>query len=114
MKGDFYFQYYKDRAKFDKLGMTQTEECFYHRLVDAQFETGRMTIKMIRKIVGNKNFGRYWAALGAVMEEQNGLFYIPWVDESLKKREQASENAKKAVAVKNRKALLKEAQNNWK
>lgn len=114
MRGDFYFQYYRDRALADKIGLTKLEQAFYQDIVDTQLVEGRMPIKRIRKIVGNKNFGRYWAALGAVMEEQNGLFYITWVDESLKKREQISENAKKAVAVKNRKALLKNTQNNWK
>jgi hypothetical protein len=90
--------------------MTPAEEGYYHRIVDVQFERGRLPIKTIRSLVG-KNFRRYWHILGSVMEESNGLFYIPWVDESLKKREQISEQNKKAVAVKNRKAELKKLQN---
>ena len=113
MKGDFYFQYYRDQSIADKVNMTPAEQGFYHMIIDLQFLHGRLYIKQIRNLVG-KHFNRYWAVLSSKLEEEDGMYFIPWVDKSLKKREKRSEQNKKAVAVKNRKALLKSEQHNWK
>jgi hypothetical protein len=64
----------------DIMVMTKAERGAYLDVILLQNRFGRLTIEQITALLGS-DFNECWPALELVLHQENGLYYIPWLDE---------------------------------
>lgn len=96
MAKDPAFLYYDGDASKDMAHMNRLERGGYIDIVHAQKKFGRLSIEIIKKILG-KDFEAIWAAIELIMTQADNLFFIEWVEESIEKRVEHSKIQKARV-----------------
>lgn len=81
-KIDFCFTYYDGDAARDMAHMNRLERGGYTDIIISQRKFGRLTIEQIKKILG-RDFEEIWPSIELVMVEEEGKFFIEWVENSL-------------------------------
>lgn len=93
MARDPAFLFYDGDAARDVSHMNRLERGCYFDLIQAQRKFGRMTKEVIQKVLG-KDFEGCWEALKICLSYDNHMYFINWVEESVKKRELYIESRK--------------------
>lgn len=85
------FLFYPGDASNDTQFMNRLERGAYFDLMKAHrlFGSRGLTAAQVRHVLGN-DFEGTWEAMKVVMSQENDLFFIPWVRESIEKREEFS------------------------
>jgi hypothetical protein len=71
--------------------MNRTERGAYIDLVHAQKKFGRMSLEIIKKVLG-RDFESCWGAIELILSKEEEKFFIEWLDTSLEKRANFSES----------------------
>lgn len=90
MAKDPAFLFYDGDAARDVSHMNRLERGCYFDLIQAQRKFGGYTVEQARKILG-KDFDSCWDALTLVLTQENGIFFIEWMRDSILKRKAYSE-----------------------
>lgn len=85
MAKDPAFLFYDGDAARDVSHMNRLERGCYFDLIQAQRKFGGYTAEQARKILG-KDFDSCWDALTLVLTQENGIFFIEWMRDSILKR----------------------------
>lgn len=96
MTKDPAFLFYDGDASRDVSHMNRLERGCYFDLIQAQRKFGGYTAEQARKILG-KDFDSCWDALTLVLKQENGIFFIEWMRESILKRKVYSEIQRKRI-----------------
>jgi len=89
-KEDFCFTYYDGDAARDTTHMNRLERGAYHDLVISQRKFGHLTLDQIKKVLG-RDFEECWPAIELIMQrDQDGKFFIEWLDTSITKMRKQS------------------------
>jgi hypothetical protein len=96
MSKDPAFLFYDGDAARDVSHMNRIERGCYFDLIQAQRKFGGYTVEQARKILG-KDFDTSWDALTLILKEENGIFFIEWMKESIHKRMEYSEIQRKRI-----------------
>lgn len=89
MAKDPAFLFYPADASDDTQFMNRLERGAYFDLVKSQRIFRGFTADQLRKILGG-DYEQVWSSLELVLKKDGDLYYIPWVRESLEKRENFS------------------------
>lgn len=93
-KEDFCFTYYDGDAARDKAHMNRLERGAYDDIISAQRKRGHLSIDDLKKVLGS-DFDRCWDAIEWVLKtDQEGKYFIEWVDMSIEKMRRHSEKQK--------------------
>lgn len=90
------FLFYDGDAARDVSHMNRLERGCYFDLIQAQLKFGGYTIKQIQKILG-KDFESCWEALALILTNNNDIYYIEWVKNSIEKREKFNEHQRENI-----------------
>lgn len=93
---DFCFRYYDGDATRDMSHMNRLQRGAYHDLIISQRKFKRLKEQAIRMILGD-DYDLVWPALEMVMSEDEGGYYIAWVENSEEKMRKNSASQKKNV-----------------
>lgn len=96
MAKDPAFLFYDGDAARDVSHMNRLERGCYFDLIQAQRKFGGYTVEQARKILG-KDFDSCWDALTLVLTQENGIFFIEWMRDSILKRKVYSEIQRKRI-----------------
>lgn len=97
MAKDPAFLFYPGDASDDTQFMNRLERGAYFDLVKVHRKFHGYTVEQLRKILG-KDYEEVWPALSIVMEkDENELFFIPWMREALRKREDYSQKQRDRI-----------------
>jgi len=97
MAKDPAFLFYPGDASDDTQFMNRLERGAYFDLVKVHRKFHGYTVVQLRKILG-KDYEEVWPALSIVMEQdENELFFIPWMREALRKREDYSQKQRDRI-----------------
>ena len=94
MSKDPAFLFYDGDAARDVSHMNRLERGCYFDLIQAQRKFGRLSINLIKKILG-KDFETCWEGVKICLSYDNHMYYIIWLEDSTKKREKYSESRRK-------------------
>lgn len=90
-KEDFCFTYYDGDAARDKAHMNRLERGAYDDLISAQRKRGHLSLNDIKKVLSS-DFEKCWNSMEWILlTDDEGKFYIEWVDKSLEKMRRQSE-----------------------
>ncbi len=81
-KEDFCFTYYDGDAARDMTHMNRLERGAYSDLIISQRKFGRLTLRMIKKTLGN-DFTSVWENLELILKKENDEYYIEWLENSV-------------------------------
>lgn len=96
-KQDFCFTYYDGDAARDKAHMTRLCRGAYDDLISMQRKVGHMSLETI-KMVLSSDFDACWASLKFILKtDSEGLFFIEWVENSIKKMQEKSQKQTKKI-----------------
>lgn len=96
-KEDFCFTYYDGDAARDTTHMNRLERGAYHDIVISQRKFGRLSIEQIKRVL-SKDFDVCWPALELILkQDQNGKYYVEWLDNSITKMRKQSAKQKDNV-----------------
>lgn len=96
-KEDFCFTYYDGDAARDKAHMTRLERGAYDDLISAQRKRGHLSIDDIKRVL-SKDFDECWSSLEWILKKDDeGKYFIEWVDLSIQKMRKHSENQKNRI-----------------
>lgn len=96
-KEDFCFTYYDGDAARDKAHMNRLERGAYDDLISAQRKFGHLSKPLIEKILSG-DFEKCWGALEIILKKDDeGKFFIEWLEKSLFKRKYHSQKQKERV-----------------
>ena len=96
-KEDFCFTYYDGDAARDKAHMSRLERGAYDDLISAQRKRGHLSLDDIKKVL-SKDFENCWPSMEWILKKDDeGKFFIEWVDKSLEKMRRQSEVQKEKV-----------------
>lgn len=96
-KEDFCFTYYDGDAARDKAHMTRLERGGYDDIISAQRKFGRLTMDIIRRVLGS-DFQSCWANIEIVMmKDEEGKYYIEWVENSVNSMRKNSKKQKEKI-----------------
>lgn len=87
------FLFYDGDAARDVSHMNRLERGAYFDVMQAQRKFGRMTLDIIRKVLG-KDFETVWESLKICLSYDNHMYFIEWVENSTNKRKAYSESRK--------------------
>lgn len=93
---DFCFRYYDGDATRDMSHMNRLQRGAYHDLIISQRKFRRLKEQTIRMILGD-DYDLVWPALEMVMSEDEGGYYIAWVENSEEKMRKTSASQQKNV-----------------
>jgi hypothetical protein len=97
MPTDPAFLFYDGDAARDVSHMNRLERGCYFDLIQAQRKFNSFTIEQARKILG-KDFKTCWPALELILgKDQDKKYFIPWVRDSILKRQKYSEEQRERV-----------------
>lgn len=96
MKRDPAFLFYDGDAARDVSHMNRLERGCYFDLIQAQRKFGGFTVEQARKILG-KDFDTCWDAISLILIQNNGLYYIEWVHNSINDRAEFAERQRKRI-----------------
>jgi hypothetical protein len=96
MSKDPAFLFYDGDAARDVSHMNRLERGCYFDLVQAQRKFGGYTVEKAQKILG-KDFDTCWPSLELILLNENGVFCIEWVRESIKKRSEHADLQRKRI-----------------
>lgn len=83
--------FYPGDASEDTQFMNRLERGCYFDLLKAQKKFGRFTLDQIKKVLGN-DFEICWPALKICLSYEEHMYFISWVDDSIRKRKEYSES----------------------
>lgn len=93
-KEDFCFTYYDGDAARDKAHMNRLERGAYDDIISAQRKRGHLLLEDIKRVL-SKDFETCWASLEWILKkDEDGKYYIEWVDKSIDKMRRHSERQK--------------------
>ena len=96
MSKDPAFLFYDGDAARDVSHMNRLERGCYFDLIQAQRKFGGYTVEQARKILG-KDFDDCWSSIELILSNENGLFFIEWVRDSMIKRTESAEKQRKRI-----------------
>jgi sulfur relay (sulfurtransferase) DsrC/TusE family protein len=96
MSKDPAFLFYDGDAAKDVSHMNRLERGCYFDLIQAIRKFHRITVEQARKILG-KDFDECWGALELILKQEDGKYFIEWIEESVNKRTSHSEKQKKKI-----------------
>lgn len=89
--------FYYGSAAEDVCHMNRLERGCYFDLLQSQRKYHRYTVEQVRKILG-KDFEECWPALESVLsKDENGKFFIEWVENSTEKRKEHAEKQRERI-----------------
>lgn len=100
MSKDPAFLFYDGDAAKDVSHMNRLERGCYFDLIQAQRKFGRLSIDIIKKILG-KEFETCWDSVKICLTYDNDMYFIEWLENSTIKRKEYSENRRKNRLSKN-------------
>lgn len=100
MSKDPAFLFYDGDAAKDVSHMNRIERGCYFDLIQAQRKFGRLSIDIIKKILG-KDFEPCWDSVKICLTYDNDMYFIEWLENSTIKRKEYSENRRKNRLSKN-------------
>jgi hypothetical protein len=95
-KRDPAFLFYDGDAARDVSHLNRLERGCYFDLLQAQKKFGGFTLEQARKILG-RDFEGCWSALELVLTEENGIFFIEWVRDSISDRKIFAQKNKERI-----------------
>lgn len=96
-KEDFCFTYYDGDAARDKAHMTRLQRGAYDDIISAQRKRGHLSLEDVKRVLSG-DFDVCWPALEWVLKvDDEGKFYIEWVDKSIEKMRAHSKKQKDKV-----------------
>lgn len=110
MAKDPAFLYYDGDAAKDMAHMNRLERGAYIDLIHAQKKFGRMSIEIIKKILG-KDFESCWISIEVVLTIVEGKYFIEWLENSIARRENFSESRRRNRQKKSQKETSEEEVN---
>jgi hypothetical protein len=97
MGNDPAFLFYDGDASRDVSHMNRLERGCYFDLIQAQKKFGPYTIDQAHKILG-KDFKKCWPAVLLILKkDENSLFFIPWLADSIAKRKHHSTKQRERI-----------------
>lgn len=91
------FLFYDGDAAKDVSHMNRLERGCYFDLIQAQRKFGGYTVEQARKILG-KDFNDCWPAIELILsKDENDVYYIEWVRNSIIKRKEHAELQRKRI-----------------
>jgi hypothetical protein len=97
MSKDPAFLFYDGDAARDVSHMNRLERGAYFDLIQSQRKFGGYTVEQARKILG-KDFDEVWPALELILtKDENGKFYIEWIQDSIEERKVFAEKQRKKI-----------------
>jgi hypothetical protein len=96
MAKDPAFLFYDGDAARDVSHMNRLERGCYFDLIQAQRKFGGFTVEQARKILG-KDFDSCWDAMTLILSNENEVFFIEWVKESIANRKEHAEKQRKRI-----------------
>ena len=96
MSKDPAFLFYDGDAARDVSHMNRLERGAYFDLIQAQRKFGGFTMEQARKILG-KDFEPCWDSLTLILSQENNVFFIEWVRDSIENRKQFAEKQRKRI-----------------
>jgi hypothetical protein len=97
-KEDFCFTYYDGDAARDMAHMNRLERGAYSDVVISQRKFGRLSIEQIKKILG-KDFNECWGSIELIMINEEGKYYIEWLENSILKSKKNSKKNKERISA---------------
>lgn len=94
MAQDPAFLFYDGDAAKDVSHMNRLERGCYFDLMQAQRKFGRLKIEVIKKVLG-KDFDACWESLHICLTYVDHMYFIEWLENSTKKRQEYSESRKR-------------------
>lgn len=94
MAKDPAFLFYDGDAARDVSHLNRLERGCYFDLIQAQRKFGRLTIDLIKKILG-KDFFDCWEQVKICLSYENDMYFIEWLENSTLKRKAYSESRSK-------------------
>lgn len=88
------FLFYDGDAAKDVSHMNRLERGCYFDLIQAQRKFGRMSLDLIKKILG-REFDTCWESVKICLTYDNHMYFIEWLEESTIKRKEYSESRKR-------------------
>jgi hypothetical protein len=88
------FLYYDGDAARDVSHMNRLERGCYFDLIQAQRKFGRLSVDIIKKILG-KDFETCWESVKICLSYDNDMYFIEWLELSTIKRKEYSESRRK-------------------
>lgn len=88
------FLFYDGDAAKDVSHMNRLERGCYFDIIQAQRKFGRLSIYLIKKILG-KDFDSCWEGVKICLSYDNDMYYIEWLEISTLKRKEYSESRKR-------------------
>lgn len=96
-KEDFCFTYYDGDAARDMAHMNRLERGCYTDLIISQRKFGHLSAIQIKKVL-SKDFDECWPAIELVLvQDEEGKFYIEWLENSIQKMRRQSKKQKDNV-----------------
>lgn len=96
-KEDFCFTYYDGDAARDKSHMTRLQRGAYDDIISAQRKRGHLSLEDIKRVL-SKDFEECWPALEwALKIDEQGKFFIEWLDKSIEEMRAHSKKQKDKV-----------------
>ena len=90
------FLFYDGDAAKDVSHMNRLERGCYFDLIQAQRKFHGITVEQARKILGN-DFDACWGSLELILTNDNGVYCIEWLRDSIKKRADYAEIQRKRI-----------------
>lgn len=91
MAKDPAFLFYDGDAARDVSHMNRLERGCYFDIIQAQRKIGRLSIDLIKKILG-KDFNTCWDSVKICLSYENDMYFIEWIEESSNRRKLYSES----------------------
>jgi len=88
------FLFYDGDAARDVSHMNRLERGCYFDLIQAQRKFGRLSVELIKKILGHE-FETCWESVKICLTYDNDMYYIEWLENSTIKRKEYSESRRK-------------------
>lgn len=88
------FLFYDGDAAKDVSHLNRLERGCYFDIIQSQRKFGRLSIDLIKRILG-KDFDTCWEQVKICLTYENHMYYIEWLDDSIKKRKAYSESRSK-------------------
>jgi hypothetical protein len=96
MSKDPAFLFYDGDAARDVSHMNRLERGAYFDIIQAQRKFQGITVEQARKILG-KDFDSCWSALELILNNDNGIYFIEWLRDSINKRKEYSDKQRKRI-----------------
>ncbi len=107
MAKDPAFLYYDGDAAKDMAHMNRLERGAYIDLVHAQKKFGRLSLDIIKKVLG-RDFDNCWVSIELILTRIDEKYFIEWLENSIARRENFSESRRQNRRKKDQKGTCVE------